>query len=96
MRYIDYVCSWGPLILGHGHPEVLGALSRQMHDGLSYGAPTELEVDMAELLCSLVPSMDMVRMVNSGTEATMSAIRIARGHTGRDKLSSSRAATTAT
>ena len=86
MRYIDYVCSWGPLILGHGHPEVLGALSRQMHDGLSYGAPTELEVDMAELLCSLVPSMDMVRMVNSGTEATMSAIRIARGHTGRDKI----------
>ncbi len=86
MRYIDYVCSWGPLILGHGHPEVLGALTRQMHDGLSYGAPTELEVEMAELLCGLVPSMDMVRMVNSGTEATMSAIRLARGHTGRDKI----------
>jgi len=86
MRYIDYVCSWGPLILGHGHPEVLGALTRQMHDGLTYGAPTELEVEMAELLCGLVPSMDMVRMVNSGTEATMSAIRLARGHTGRDKI----------
>jgi glutamate-1-semialdehyde 2,1-aminomutase len=86
MRYIDYVCSWGPLILGHGHPEVLGALTRQMHDGLTYGAPTELEVEMAELLCGLVPSMAMVRMVNSGTEATMSAIRLARGHTGRDKI----------
>ncbi len=85
-RYIDYVCSWGPLILGHCHPDVLGALARQMHDGLSYGAPTELEVEMAELLCSLVPSMDKVRMVNSGTEATMSAIRLARGHTGRDKI----------
>ena len=85
-RYVDYVCSWGPLILGHGHPDVLGALTRQMHDGLSYGAPTELEVEMAELLCGLVPSMDMVRMVNSGTEATMSAIRLARAHTGRDKI----------
>jgi glutamate-1-semialdehyde 2,1-aminomutase len=85
-RYIDYVCSWGPLILGHCHPDVLGALARQMHDGLSYGAPTELEVEMAELLCGLVPSMDKVRMVNSGTEATMSAIRLARGHTGRDKI----------
>jgi glutamate-1-semialdehyde 2,1-aminomutase len=85
-RYTDYVCSWGPLILGHGHPDVLGALARQMHDGLSYGAPTELEVEMAELLCGLVPSMDMVRMVNSGTEATMSAIRLARGHTARDKI----------
>ena len=85
-RYVDYVCSWGPLILGHCHPDVLGALARQMHDGLSYGAPTELEVEMAELLCGLVPSMDKVRMVNSGTEATMSAIRLARGHTGRDKI----------
>jgi len=85
-RYVDYVCSWGPLILGHCHPEVLGALAHQMHDGLSYGAPTELEVEMAELLCGLVPSMDMVRMVNSGTEATMSAIRLARAHTGRDKI----------
>ncbi len=85
-RYIDYVCSWGPLILGHGHPEVLGALAQQMHAGLSYGAPTELEVEMAELICSLVPSIDMVRMVNSGTEATMSAIRLARAHTGRDRI----------
>ena len=85
-RYVDYVCSWGPLILGHGHPEVLGALAHQLHDGLSYGAPTELEVEMAELLCRLVPSMDMVRMVNSGTEATMSAIRLARAHTGRDRI----------
>ncbi|HMV70669.1 MAG TPA: glutamate-1-semialdehyde 2,1-aminomutase [Pseudomonadales bacterium] len=85
-RYIDYICSWGPLILGHGHPEVLGALAQQMHAGLSYGAPTELEVEMAELICSLVPSIDMVRMVNSGTEATMSAIRLARAHTGRDRI----------
>ena len=85
-RYVDYVCSWGPLILGHGHPDVLGALAHQLHDGLSYGAPTELEVEMAELLCRLVPSMDMVRMVNSGTEATMSAIRLARAHTGRDRI----------
>lgn len=85
-RYIDYVCSWGPLILGHGHPAVLGALAQQMHSGLSYGAPTELEVDMAETICSLVPSIDMVRMVNSGTEATMSAIRLARAHTGRDLI----------
>ncbi len=85
-RYIDYVCSWGPLILGHGHPEVLGALARQMHEGLSYGAPTELEVEMAELICSLVPSIEMIRMVNSGTEATMSAIRLARAHTGRNRI----------
>ena len=83
-RYIDYVCSWGPLILGHAHPRVLGALARQMQDGLGYGAPTALEVEMAELLRMLVPSLDMVRMVNSGTEATMSAIRLARAHTGRD------------
>ncbi|MCG3170497.1 MAG: Glutamate-1-semialdehyde 2,1-aminomutase [Pseudomonadales bacterium] len=85
-RYIDYVCSWGPLILGHGHPEVLGALAQQLHEGLSYGAPTELEVEMAELICRLVPSIEMVRMVNSGTEATMSAIRLARAHTGRDRI----------
>ena len=85
-RYIDYVCSWGPMILGHGHPAVLGALAQQLHEGLSYGAPTELEVEMAELICSLVPSIEMVRMVNSGTEATMSAIRLARAHTGRDRI----------
>jgi glutamate-1-semialdehyde 2,1-aminomutase len=82
-RYIDYVCSWGPLILGHAHPRVLAALEKQMHDGLSYGAPTALEVEMAELLRALMPSLEMVRMVNSGTEATMSAIRLARAHTGR-------------
>jgi len=85
-RYIDYVGSWGPLILGHSHPAVVDALSRQLKDGLSYGAPTELEVEMAETLCALVPSLEMVRMVNSGTEATMSAIRLARAFTGRDKI----------
>ncbi len=85
-RYIDYVCSWGPLVLGHGHPAVLEALSVQMHRGLSFGAPTELEVEMAELLLRLMPSLEMVRMVNSGTEATMSAIRLARGFTGRTKI----------
>jgi glutamate-1-semialdehyde 2,1-aminomutase len=85
-RYIDYVCSWGPLVLGHGHPAVLEALSVQMHRGLSFGAPTELEVDMAELLRRLMPSLEMVRMVNSGTEATMSAIRLARGFTSRNKI----------
>jgi glutamate-1-semialdehyde 2,1-aminomutase len=85
-RYIDYVCSWGPLILGHAHPRVLEALQQQMQHGLSYGAPTALEVEMAELLCSLMPSLEMVRMVNSGTEATMSAIRLARAHTGRNRI----------
>ncbi len=84
--YTDYVGSWGPMILGHGHPEVLKAVSEAAADGLSFGAPTEREVEMADLLCSLVPSMDMVRLVSSGTEATMSAIRLARGHTGRDLL----------
>ena len=85
-RYIDYVCSWGPLVLGHGHPTVLAALSEQMRKGLSFGAPTAIEVEMAELLRALMPSLEMVRMVNSGTEATMSAIRLARGYTGRDKI----------
>jgi glutamate-1-semialdehyde 2,1-aminomutase len=85
-RYVDYVCSWGPLILGHGHPAVLEALAGQMQRGLSFGAPTELEIDLAEMVCRLVPSLDLVRMVNSGTEATMSAIRLARAHTGRDKI----------
>ncbi len=85
-RYVDYVGSWGPMILGHGHPEVLDAVRRQLQHGLSYGAPTALETEMAELVCSLVPSMDMVRMVSSGTEATMSAIRLARGYTGRDSI----------
>lgn len=85
-RYVDYVGSWGPMILGHGHPEVLAAVRAQIDHGLSYGAPTALEVAMADTVCSLVPSMDMVRMVSSGTEATMSAIRLARGYTGRDSI----------
>jgi len=85
-RYVDYVGSWGPMILGHSHPEVLAAVRAQLEHGLSYGAPTALEVEMADLLCNLVPSLEMVRMVNSGTEATMSAIRLARGYTGRDSI----------
>ena len=85
-RYVDYVGSWGPMILGHSHPEVLDAVRKQLEHGLSYGAPTALEVEMADLVCSLVPSMEMVRMVSSGTEATMSAIRLARGYTGRDAI----------
>ncbi|MBD1600963.1 glutamate-1-semialdehyde 2,1-aminomutase [Pseudomonas typographi] len=85
-RYVDYVGSWGPMILGHSHPDVLDAVRRQLEHGLSYGAPTALETDMADLVCSLVPSMEMVRMVSSGTEATMSAIRLARGFTGRDSI----------
>jgi glutamate-1-semialdehyde 2,1-aminomutase len=85
-RYIDYVGSWGPMILGHAHPEVLAAVAQTAAKGLSFGAPTPLETRMAERVCELVPSMDMVRMVSSGTEATMSAIRLARGYTGRDKI----------
>lgn len=85
-QYIDYVGSWGPMIVGHSHPEVLQAVQTVMQDGLSFGAPTELEIQMADKVCELVPSMDMVRMVSSGTEATMSAIRLARGFTGRDKI----------
>ncbi|MDH0893318.1 MULTISPECIES: glutamate-1-semialdehyde 2,1-aminomutase [unclassified Pseudomonas] len=85
-RYVDYVGSWGPMILGHGHPEVLDAVRKQLEHGLSYGAPTALEVEMADLVCSIVPSMELVRMVSSGTEATMSAIRLARGYTGRDAI----------
>ncbi|TJZ77510.1 glutamate-1-semialdehyde 2,1-aminomutase [Chitiniphilus eburneus] len=85
-RYIDYVGSWGPLILGHAHPAVLEAVMRAARNGLSFGAPTAAEVDLADLLCERVPSMQQVRLVSSGTEATMSAIRLARGHTGRDKL----------
>jgi len=84
--YLDYVGSWGPMILGHAHPQVIKAVADQIRQGLSFGAPTELETRMAEKVCELVPSMDLVRMVSSGTEATMSAIRLARGHTGRDKL----------
>jgi glutamate-1-semialdehyde 2,1-aminomutase len=85
-RYLDYVGSWGPMILGHNHPEVRAAVEQAVRNGLSFGAPTAAEVEMADLVCELVPSMDMVRMVNSGTEATMSAIRLARGYTGRDKI----------
>ncbi len=83
-KYIDYVCSWGPLILGHAYPAVIDAVRDVVQKGTSYGAPTELEVNMAELIVDMVPSVEMVRMVNSGTEATMSAIRLARGYTGRD------------
>ncbi|WP_026486909.1 glutamate-1-semialdehyde 2,1-aminomutase [Caldanaerobius polysaccharolyticus] len=85
-EYVDYVGSWGPLILGHAHPAVVEAIKKQVELGTSYGAATELEVKMAELICELVPSVDVVRMVNSGTEATMSALRLARGYTGRDKI----------
>jgi glutamate-1-semialdehyde 2,1-aminomutase len=85
-RYIDYVGSWGPMIAGHAHPDVIRAVQEMASNGLGFGAPTEIETHMAELLCRLVPSMDMVRMVSSGTEATMSAIRLARGFTGRDRI----------
>jgi glutamate-1-semialdehyde 2,1-aminomutase len=85
-RYIDYVSSWGPLIVGHTHPEVVAAVQEAAAQGLGFGAPTAIEIEMAETLCRLVPSMDLVRMVSSGTEATMSAIRLARGFTGRDKI----------
>ena len=84
--YTDYVGSWGPMILGHAHPDVIAAVQAAVVDGLSFGAPTEKEVEIADLLCEMVPSMDMVRLVSSGTEATMSAIRLARGYTGRDIL----------
>ncbi|ASJ72157.1 glutamate-1-semialdehyde 2,1-aminomutase [Granulosicoccus antarcticus] len=85
-RYIDYVGSWGPMLLGHAHPEVIEAVQLAAVNGLSFGAPTELEVQMAELICSIVPSIESVRMCSSGTEATMSAIRLARGFTGRDDI----------
>ncbi|HFB98316.1 MAG TPA: glutamate-1-semialdehyde-2,1-aminomutase, partial [Bryobacterales bacterium] len=83
-EYIDYVGSWGPLLLGHRHPAVIRALEEALAVGTSFGAPTEREVELAELICEAVPSIEMVRLVNSGTEATMSAIRVARGYTGRD------------
>ena len=85
-EYIDYVGSWGPLIFGHAHPQIVEALKRQVELGTSYGAPTELEIELAELVVSAVPSLEVIRMVNSGTEAVMSAIRLARGVTGRDKI----------
>ena len=84
--YIDYVGSWGPLIVGHAHPEVVKAVQQAAERGLSFGAPTEQEVEMAELLCRLVPALEQVRLTSSGTEATMSAIRLARGFTGRAKI----------
>lgn len=85
-KYIDYVGSWGPLILGHCHPAVIDAVSKVLHSGMSFGAPTELEVQLAEKIISLIPSIEKVRMVNSGTEATMTAIRLARGFTNRNKI----------
>ncbi|HHR6319142.1 TPA: glutamate-1-semialdehyde 2,1-aminomutase [Providencia alcalifaciens] len=84
--YIDYVGSWGPMVLGHNHPAIRDAVIQAVNKGLSFGAPTAAEVEMAKLVCDLVPSIEMLRMVNSGTEATMSAIRLARGYTGRDKI----------
>ncbi len=85
-RYVDYVGSWGPMIVGHNHPKVLEAVIRTARDGLSFGAPNPMEVTMAETIARLVPSCEMVRMVNSGTEATLSAIRLARGATGRSRI----------
>src|SRR5450432_2012958 len=85
-RYIDYVGSWGPAILGHAHAETVRAVQETAKFGLSFGAPTEIEITMAETLCRLLPSMEMVRLVSSGTEATMTALRLARGYTGRPKI----------
>jgi glutamate-1-semialdehyde 2,1-aminomutase len=85
-EYVDLICSWGPLILGHCHPAVEDAVLRAVKDGLSFGAPTAIEVEMAEQICAMVPGLEMVRMVNSGTEAVMSALRLARGATGRAKI----------
>ena len=85
-QYIDYVGSWGPLILGHRHPQVISALENCLASGTSFGAPTELETQLAKMIINAFPAMDMVRMVNSGTEATMSALRLARGYTGRNKI----------
>ena len=85
-RYVDYIGSWGPMILGHGHPEVVEAVQQALHAGFSFGAPTEREVELAEAILQRMPSMDMVRLVSSGTEAAMTAIRLARGATGRSKL----------
>ena len=85
-EYTDYICSWGPMILGHNHPAIREAVMKASENGLSYGAATEREVEMAEFICENIPHVDMVRMVNSGTEAVMSAIRVARGFTGKDKI----------
>ena len=85
-QYIDYVGSWGPMILGHAHPEVIAVVQSAAEQGLSFGTPTEIETEMAKMVCELIESIEMVRMVSSGTEATMSAIRLARGHTSRNKI----------
>ena len=85
-EYIDYVCSWGPGILGHAHPQVIKKVMDSCENGLTFGAPTEKEVILAELISELIPSMEVSRLVSSGTEAVMSAIRVARGYTGRDKI----------
>ncbi|BAF61346.1 glutamate-1-semialdehyde 2,1-aminomutase [Candidatus Vesicomyidisocius calyptogenae] len=85
-KYIDYVASWGPMILGHANQEVINAIKTNLENGLSFGAPTHIETMLAEKVCELIPSIELVRMVSSGTEATMSAIRLARGYTGRDKI----------
>ena len=85
-KYIDYIGSWGPMILGHCHPAVIAAVTDTAQSGMSFGAPCVLETELAEKICTLMPSIERVRMVSSGTEATMSAIRLARGHTGRDKI----------
>src|SRR5690606_20581386 len=85
-EYIDYVESWGPMLLGHAHPEVLAAVKNKIDLGLSFGAPTEIETLLARRICEIYDSIDLLRFVNSGTEATMSAIRLARGFTGRDKI----------
>ncbi len=85
-RYIDYIGSWGPMILGHGHPAVLDAVLKAAADGFSFGAPTEREVELAEAIIALVPSVEQIRLVSSGTEAGMSALRLARGATGRSKI----------
>ena len=85
-EFVDYVGSWGPMILGHAHPQVISALQKAAENGLGFGAPTAIETELAKKICNIMPSIELIRMVNSGTEATMSAIRIARGFTGRDKI----------
>ncbi len=85
-RYVDYVLSWGPLVLGHAHPRVVKALQAAVTRGTSYGAPTALESELAQLVIDTIPSIEMIRFVNSGTEATMSALRLARAYTGREKI----------
>lgn len=85
-QYIDYICSWGPMILGHNHNSILRRVIRACEDGLSFGTPTEIEVEIARFICTRIPHVEMIRMVNSGTEAVMSAIRLARGYTGREKI----------